>query len=155
MSSDERPPDRALDPYLVHPFALEMESLQIASFGEISGLQLQTEVFEYKEGGVNTYSHKLPGRTTYSNVTLKWGSTDDYHLWDWYYAVVTSGKPASLKKSVSVIQFDAEHREVRRWNLLDAFPVKWVGPSFNTQQSQVGIETLELAYAEFEMVARV
>ncbi|MEX0782773.1 MAG: phage tail protein [Dehalococcoidia bacterium] len=142
------------DPYLVHPFALEMGGVQIALFGEITGLQAQSEVFEYKEGGVNTYSHKLPGRTTYTNVTLKWGSTGEQRLWDWYHQVITSTKFASLKKAVSVVQFDAEHREVRRWNLRDAFPVKWVGPNFNSSQSQVSIETLELAYAEFEMVAR-
>lgn len=143
------------DPDLVHLFALELAGVYVAGFGEINGLQAQSEVFEYKEGGVNTYSHKLPGRTTYTNVTLKWGSTSDYGLWDWYYAVITSDKPASLKKAVSVIQFDSEHQEVRRWNLRDAFPVKWTGPNFNAAQSQVAIETLELAYSEFEMIARV
>ncbi len=142
------------DAYLVHRFAIELESVNVAEFGELSGLQAQTEVFEYKEGGVNDYSHKLPGRTTYTNVTLKWGSTDDYILWDWYHSVITSTTPGSLVKAVSIIQFDSEHKEVRRWNLRDAFPVKWVGPNFNSGGSQVGIETLELAYAEFEMVAR-
>jgi phage tail-like protein len=147
-------PRKDADPYLVHPFALEMGSLQVALFGEISGLQAQSEVFEYKEGGVNTYTHKLPGRTSYTNVTLKWGSTAEQGLWEWYRDIIASTKPASLKKAISIIQFDAEHREVRRWNLRDAFPVKWVGPSFNSSQSQVSIESLELAYAEFEIVSR-
>lgn len=142
------------DAYVVHRFAVELEGVHVAGFGELNGLQAQTEVFEYKEGGLNTYSHKLPGRTTYSNATLKWGSTDSYTLWDWYYQVITSQQLGPLKKAVSVIQFDGQHQELRRWNLRDAFPVKWVGPSFTTSASQVGIETLELAFAEFEMVAR-
>lgn len=140
------------DAYVVHRFAVELDGVHVAGFGELSGLQAQTEVFEYKEGGLNTHSHKLPGRTTFSNVTLKWGSTDDNTLWDWYYELTTSPALAKLKKSISVIQFDGQLRELRRWNLRDAYPVKWVGPSFNSSNSQVGIETLELAYADFEMV---
>lgn len=147
-------PSLTTDAYLVHRFAVELEGVHVAGFGELSGLQAQTEVFEYKEGGLNTYVHKLPGRTSYSNVTLKWGSTDNTVLWDWYADVIASQALSSLKKAVSVIQFDGEHEELRRWNLRDAFPVKWVGPSFNTAQSQVGIETLELAFAEFEIVTR-
>lgn len=148
-------PSSLVDPYLVHRFAVELGGVHVAGFGELSGLTVQTEVFEYKEGGLNTSTHRLPGRTSYSNVTLKWGSTDDYTLWDWYYAVATSQQIAALKKAVSIIQFDSEHTEVRRWNLRDAFPVKWVGPNFNTAQSQVGIETLEIAFADFDMVASV
>lgn len=147
-------PRGAPDPYLVHPFALEMGSVHVALFGEISGLQAQSEVFEYKEGGVNDYSHKLPGRTTYTNVTLKWGSSGEQALWDWYREIISSPSPASKKKTVSIVQFDAKHEEVRRWNLRGAFPVKWVGPNFNAAQSQVSIDTLELAYSEFELVAR-
>jgi phage tail-like protein len=142
------------DGYLVHRFAVEMDGLYVAGFGELSGLQLQTEVFEYKEGGLNTYTHKLPGQTSYSNITLKWGSTDSYALWDWYYGIATARKTGTFKKAISVIQFDGEQREIRRWNLREAFPVKWVGPNFNTSASQVGIETLEIAFADFEMVAR-
>ena len=127
--------------------------MHVAGFGELSGLQAQTEVFEYKEGGLNTHAHKLPGRTTYSNVTLKWGSTDDYTLWDWYHSVITAPAMRDLKKPVSIIQFDGQLSELRRWNLHDAYPIKWVGPSFNSSSSQVGIETLELAFADFEMVA--
>ena len=150
MDSGTREPD----PYLSHPFALEMGSVQVAMFGEISGLQAQSEVFEYKEGGLNTYSHKFPGRTTYTNVTLKWGSTGEQGLWDWYREIITSPMPGSKKRAVSIIQFDASHQEVRRWNLEGAFPVKWTGPNFNAAQSQVSIDTLELAYSEFEIVAR-
>jgi phage tail-like protein len=147
-------PASTKDPYLVHQFALELGNVRIALFGEVTGLQAQSEVFEYKEGGINTYTHKLPGRTSFTNVTLKWGSTEDHQLWDWYAKLIASTKPASEKKAISIIQFDAEHQEVRRWNLRGAFPVKWVGPGFNSQQSQVAIETLELAFSDFEIVSR-
>lgn len=141
------------DQYLVHRFAIEVEGVVLAGFGELGGLATTTEVFEYKEGGLNSYTHKLPGRTSYGNVTLKWGATDSTELWDWYHDLLTATKTKPQKKSVSIVHYDSEQQEVRRWNLTGAFPVKWTGPAFNTAQSQVAIESLELAYAEFEFVA--
>jgi phage tail-like protein len=138
------------DALLGHRFAVEIAGIEQASFQECTGLQMQTEVFEYKEGGLNSYSHRLPGRTTYSNVTLKWGSTDSAELLDWYTKLITAKRKAAAKRHVSVIQYDSKSDEVRRWNLKFAYPVKWVGPSFNATTSALSIETLELAFSEFE-----
>jgi phage tail-like protein len=143
-------PSTAKDSLLGHRFALEISGIEQASFQECTGLQIQTEVFEYKEGGLNSYSHRLPGRTTFSNVTLKWGSTDSPDLLDWYNALITAEKKADAKRHVSIIQYDGKPNEVRRWNLKFAYPVKWVGPSFNAATSALSIETLELAFSEFE-----
>lgn len=138
------------DALLGHRFSLEIAGIEQASFQECTGLQIQTEVFEYKEGGLNSYSHRLPGRTTYTNVTLKWGSTDSPDLLDWYNKLITTEKKADAKRHVSIIQYDGQPVEVRRWNLKFAYPVKWVGPSFNAATSALSIETLELAFSEFE-----
>ena len=126
----------------------------MAGFSELSGLQTHTDVFEYQEGGLNSYTHRLPGRTSYGNITLKWGATDSTALWDWYSDLIQSSKTKPQKKRMSIIHFNEEHNEFRRWNLTGAFPVKWTGPSFASAQSQVAIESLELAFAEFEMVSR-
>lgn len=143
-------PSGSRDAYLGHRYALEIAGIQQASFNECTGLQIQTEVFEYKEGGLNTYSHRLPGRTTYTNVTLKWGSSDSTELLDWYNSLITAEKKKDARKHVSIIQYDGTPKEVRRWNLKFAYPVKWVGPSFNATTSALAIETLELAFSEFE-----
>ncbi len=143
-------PGSGKDAYLAHRFALEIAGVEQAIFTECSGLTAQTEVFEYKEGGLNTHSHRLPGRTTYTNVTLKWGSSDSNELVEWYNRLITASGKSDQKKHVSVIQYDSEHQEVRRWNLKFAYPVKWVGPSFNSTTSALAIETLELAFSEFE-----
>ncbi len=144
-------PGQVKDPYLGYRFAIEISGIEQASFNECTGLQVQTEVFEYKEGGLNTHTHKLPGRVSYSNITLKWGTAESGDLWDWYYRVITRRDTSKEKVPVSIIQYDAQGREVRRWNLSRAYPVKWVGPNFNAAQSAMGIESLELAYAEFEV----
>jgi len=136
------------DPYLSSGFFVEIDGITHAGFTECTGLQVETDVFQYKEGGLNDYTHKLAGRSSFSNVVLKWGIVDDQALWSWYQDVIR-GK--IQRKNLSIILYDSEQSEVKRWNLREAYPVKWIGPSFNAGQQQVGIETLEIAYHGFEM----
>src|SRR5579875_2900487 len=69
-------------------FWVEIDGVAQAFFKECSGLQLQTEVFEYAEGGLNGYTHKIPGRTQVGNLTLRRGLVQDDQLWTWYSAVM-------------------------------------------------------------------
>ena len=143
-----------IDEYLSYRFAVEIGGTMVAGFTELAGLTAQTEVFEYKEGGLNSYTHKLPGRTTYTNVTLKRGMADSTDLYDWHHRIATRATVKDERKAVSIIQYDGQHREVRRWNLAGAWPVKWVGPGFNSGGAEVSFESLELAFADFEMVSQ-
>jgi phage tail-like protein len=142
------------DTRLSHQFAVEITGIVHASFDECSGLEAKMEVEEYKEGGVNGYTHKLPGRVSFTNVTLKWGTQHSSALWDWYVDVVSKTDKTSELRSVSILQLDQTRQEVRRWNLQNAFPVKWVGPSYNAANSQIGVETLELAFNDLTFVSR-
>ncbi len=92
--------------------------------------------------------HKLAGRTSYANVVLKWGMVSDRSLWEWYQQVLR-GKIE--RKNVSIVVYDSAQTEVARWNLQEAYPVKWIGPGFNASQNQIGIETMELAHHGFEV----
>ncbi|MFN0095939.1 MAG: phage tail protein [Dehalococcoidia bacterium] len=142
------------DPLAAFRFGVEIEGVVKAYFTECTGLTAQMEVFEYKEGGQNAYSHKLPGRTSYGNVTLKWGMTDDMDLWLWYEKMrnwVTNKAGSNQRKNVSIIQFDTDEKvQHRRWDLIEAYPVKWVGPTFNSAQSQASVESIELAFRYLE-----
>ena len=42
-------------------------------FQEVTGLDVSVEMEPYIEGGQNRYTHQLPVRTTYSDITLKRG----------------------------------------------------------------------------------
>src|SRR6266700_7895774 len=53
------------DPYLSYNFAVEIEGLVAGGFSEVSGLQTEIEVQEYREGGVNEYVHKRAGPAKY------------------------------------------------------------------------------------------
>jgi phage tail-like protein len=47
---------------------------------------------------------------------------------------------------------DNQGNEVVRWNFFEAWPVKWDGPDFNAEGTDVAIETLELAHEGIERV---
>lgn len=127
------------DPYLGFNFRVEVEGLTVAAFSEVSGLQVENEVQDYREGGVNEYIHKLAGPTRYSsNLSLKRGLTDVKELWDWYQEV-RRGK--IQRKNVSIVLLDSTGEERRRWNFRKACPVKWVGPELRAATAEVAVET--------------
>jgi len=53
------------DPYLAFDFLVEIEGLVVGGFTDVTGLQREVEVQDYREGGVNEYVHKLWGPTRY------------------------------------------------------------------------------------------
>jgi len=132
------------DPVPGFHFAVEISSIVVAGFSEVSGLNAEIEVQEFREGGVNEYMHKRLGPVKYpSNLILKKGITDNTELWDWYRKVMRGTKDRRL---VSVVLMNSEGQEVRRWKLQNAFPVKWTGPDMKASASEVAVETLELAH---------
>ena len=133
-----------VDPYVSFNFLVELDGIAQASFRECSGLDSTTEVIETREGGDNVTVRKLPGKTTYTNITLKWGLTDSTELWAWR-AQVVGGQPR--RKNGSIVVYDLSNRvEVARWNFVNAWPTKWEGPSFNATGNDIAVETLVLAH---------
>jgi phage tail-like protein len=130
-------------PYLNFRFLVEIQGLIVGGFSEVSGLQAETEVEIIEEGGVNDYVHKLPKKTKYSNIVLKKGITESDVLWKWYQDVV-NGKIS--RKSGYIILLDSEGNEKWRWNFIEAYPVKWVGPELKADSSTVAVESLEIAH---------
>ncbi|HXU23912.1 MAG TPA: phage tail protein [Tepidiformaceae bacterium] len=135
------------DPYLSFRFSVEIDGIEQARFTECSPPKVTTAVFPYAEGGLNDYEHKLPGKTTLSNFTLKRGLTDSSALWDWYSRFLSKKDRSSELKHVSIIQYDGTGAQVYKWDLEDAFPMRWEGPTFTTTSSAMSFETLEIAFA--------
>jgi hypothetical protein len=73
-----------VDPLPAYSFYLEVNGVWEAGFTACTGLRVKRETQIYKEGGVNDYVHTLPGRISYSNITLKQGMAFSNKLWLWY-----------------------------------------------------------------------
>jgi phage tail-like protein len=116
----------------------------VAGFSECSGIDASIEVIDFKEGGVNDYVHKLATRTSFSNLTLKHGViflSDD--LWTWHNGWVQgNGK----RKDGLIVLLDESRSPAKVWKFKRGIPSKWVGPSLNAAQSNVAIESLEIAH---------
>jgi len=116
----------------------------VAGFSECTGLEASMEILDYREGGQNGYVHKFATRATYSNITLKHGVIYQYDdLWTWYYAWVQG---AGTRKDGLISLEDEGRNPLKVWKFQRAIPMKWVGPSLNASQSNVAIESLELAH---------
>jgi phage tail-like protein len=116
-------------------------------FTEVSGLQVEMQVTEYQEGGNNGFIHRLPGPVKVSNITLKRGLTTSNDFFKWCMEVATN---KVRRRHLSVLMYDTKGTEVVRWNFHNAYPVKWVGPSFTSTSTATAIETLELAHEGLE-----
>jgi phage tail-like protein len=133
------------DPYGTYNFLVELEGVARASFQEASGFDSSIEVEEHREGGDNTTTRKLPGLVKYSNIVLKWGLADDDELELWHRQWV-DGNPAAQRKSGSIVLLDRQGQEKKRWNFVQAWPAKLTYPSFNAENSDIAIMSLELAH---------
>lgn len=132
-----------VDPYLAFNFVVEMQGIAVAGFTEVSGLQVEVETQDYREGGVNEYLHKLAGPTRYpSNLVLKRGLTDA-ELWNWQHKVMQG---PITRKTGSIILRNSAGEERWRWNFVGAYPVRWVGPELRAGMAEVAVETLELVH---------
>ncbi len=132
-----------LDPYGAFNFWVEIEGILAGGFTEVSGLDITTEMESVREGGLNDRVHKLPKWTTQSDLVLKKGQTDMDFLWSWY-ADVIAGKIA--RKNGSIYLLDTQGVPAMWWDFIEAFPIKWSGPTFNASQSAVAFESLTLAH---------
>jgi len=132
------------DPYLSFSFLVEIEGLIVGGFTEVSGLQVETEIEDYREGGLNEYVHRLAGPVRYpANLTFKHGLTDADVLWSWYQQVAHG---IIRRKNGSILLRDSSGVGVWRWNFVGAYPVKWIGPELRAGTAEVAVETLELAH---------
>lgn len=134
-----------VDPYRGFNFRVEIDGIQEAGFRECSGLDATTDPVDYREGTDANHVRKLTGLNKFSPITLKRGITDSKTLWEWRQTVI-SGK--TNRKNVSIVLFNEAQEEKLRWNLREAWPSKWTGPSFNATSNDVAIETLEIVHEE-------
>lgn len=135
------------DPFLNYNFRLEIDGIQRAGFRECSGLDATTATVAYREGNEKVFtSRKIPGQVTYSNITLRWGITDDASLYDWAKKFVDGKGELSERKNGSIILCDSSGAEKLRWNFVYAWATVWKGPTLNATANDVAVEECSLAH---------
>src|SRR5215213_6505112 len=76
------------NPYAAFNFVVTHDTVTIGAFMEVSGLDTENAVIEYREGADQTaatagaFVRKQPGLERYPNVTLRRGIAGDLNLWN-------------------------------------------------------------------------
>lgn len=114
-------------------------------FTEVTGLDKQVEVIEYRDGNSPEYSKvKMPGMIKFSNITLKRGSVagdSDFYKW-----IKKINLNKAERRDVIIKLLNERHDPVLSWTAKNAFPIKLQASDLKADGNEVAIETLELAH---------
>lgn len=120
-------------------------------FSEVTGLDMQVEAIEYREGSSPTFSKiKMPGLAKYSNITLKRGTFDgdkEFYLW-----MRSINMNTVERRNLTLSLLNEQHEPVLSWKVINAFPVKVQASDLKADGNEVAIETLELAHEGLDVV---
>ena len=136
-------------------FAVEIDSMPVASFSSCSELSVEAAKVEHWEGG-RLIPFKQPGRLTFADVTLERGATRDRAFYDWMQPVADAasglGLPTPLyKRSLDIVSLDRDGSTLRRWSLYNAWPTKFVAGAWDNASDDVVIESVVLTFDSFEL----
>lgn len=133
------------DPYGNFMFRVEIDGITQAGFSECIIGDTTIDSIEYREGNEHTTVRKLSGLTRYGNIILKWGITDSMELYNWIKEIIESGAEGK-RKNISIIIMDEARNDEVRWNILNAWPVKYKPSDLKAKGNEVSIETIEITH---------
>lgn len=118
---------------------------EVLQFQEVSGLDTETQVIEYRHGDSKEFSTiKMPGLRQSGNVTMKRGVfASDNKFWDWYAKI----KMNTIKRiPVTISLLDESGSPTMVWTLTNAWPTKITGTDLKSDGNEAAIETIEIAH---------
>ncbi|MNU56222.1 T4-like virus tail tube protein gp19 [compost metagenome] len=114
-------------------------------FTEISGLDSELEVIEYRQGASPEYSKiKMPGLRKFSNITLKRGMfKGDNEYYDWLNSVQMN---TIERRDITISLLNQDHEPVVVWKVRNAFPTKVQSTDLKADGNEVAIESMEIVH---------
>ena len=114
-------------------------------FTEVTGLDVETEVIEYRQGASPDYSKiKMPGMQKYSNVTLKRGTfKSDNEYYQWWNTIQLNQVE---RRDITISLLDETHMPVIVWKVRNAWPTKLQFTDLKSDGNEIAIESMELVH---------
>lgn len=141
-----------LDPLASYSFAVEIDSLTIAQFKEVSGLGISVGIVENRSNklGGQPVLQKMPGSIKYDDIHLSRGKVNDPAFWTWM-KTVQEGKITEARKNGSIILYDYAHGEVTRYNFFDGWPSRVEIGKLSAGADSVLLESVVITIGRLEV----
>jgi phage tail-like protein len=126
-------------------FSVTFSNGVTASFQEVTGLETETKIIEYRHGDNSVFSPiKMPGLARVGNVTMRKGIfAGDTTFWTWYDQIVMN---TIARTTVVVNLLDQTGAPKYTWTLNMAWPTKLTGTDLKSEGNEVAIEGMEIAF---------
>ncbi len=133
-------------------FSLSFEG-EDAAFKEVSGISKDLGIEEITSGGENRFKYRLPNVSSSQNLVLKRAIIPTgSKLISWCSSTMDDGLATAIQtKDVSVNLLDNEGKVLKKWTFYNAYPVKYDVSDLKSQESEILIESIELAYTYFDI----
>ena len=131
-------------------FELFPQTPQDFRFQEVSGLDVELEMEPIKEGGQNRFTHQLPVRNRYTDITLKRGLFIGSGITLWCKNAIENF--VFVPTNVLISLLTPEHIPLQSWYVINAIPKKITVSNFNAQENSVVVESLVLSYNYFSTI---
>ncbi len=114
-------------------------------FTEVTGLEVSTDVIEYRDGASPEYSKiKMPGMQKFGNITMKRGTfAHDNEYYNWWN---THALNTIERRDITISLLNETHEPVVVWKVKNAWPVKVQSTDLKGDGNEVAIETIEIAH---------
>ncbi len=131
-----------------------------AAFSEVTGVESSVDVIEFRQGNSGSLAPvKIPGLVKHGNVTLRMGYIIESGFKTWIQECVSETRGALPRYDVTIELIDtnphaptatvtATSTEHRVWTLTNAWVAKYNAPDLDAKNSDVAIESVEIAYEE-------
>jgi len=135
-----------LDPGSTVFFKLTIDGESLGDFNTCEGLSSTVEIHQHQEGGNNGFVWQLPSRVTFSNITFTRPLTAETAKVAAWVSSVTTG---ITRPTAQIAAKRADGSTVAQWGLIDVLPVRWNGPTLDSSNPAVALETLEITHHGF------
>lgn len=114
-------------------------------FTEVTGLEVSTEVIEYRQGASPEYHKiKMPGMQKFSNITMKRGMfQSDNEYYNWWNTVALN---TIERRDITISLLNENHEPVVSWKIKNAWPVKVQSTDLKSDGNEVAVESIEIAH---------
>lgn len=136
-------------------FRVEIDGLVVTGFTEVTGLDTESEVIDYRTGESGRV-RRLAGMSTSSHISMTRAVDDNLDLWQWR-KLVLDGDPAARRDGI-VDLLAADGAAIARLGFVRGWPMRYTvrlpdaGAAHAGTADDVALETVTIAHEGFERI---